>query len=408
MIFKDDEFKDEESKDNEGKDENDIENNLPDSDSHEEYVPNLNNEDSVVISEKNNKKVNSDNRKLFTGVLLTVLVLALSILIATLVIAFSKDLIGLGGSEKSVFVDIPRGSNTSEISKILKKKGIIDYPVFFRMYSKMHKVDGSYKSGQHILKDSMPYNELINQLKSSPYSTDKTVKLTFKEGITINQVATMLKQNNVCDDKEFLAEFNKVGTEFDFEKLIPDNSLRYNKMEGYLFPDTYDFYLNSDPILVVQRLRQVFTQKVYSKYLTAISKSGMSFDEVITLASMVQAEAPNYADMQKVASVFLNRLKNNKEFPKLESDPTKKYVMSTIRPNLEKNNEEMCNAYNTYEGQGLPPGAICNPGEDAIKAVLNPASTDYYYFCANINTKQIYYAKTHAQHEQNLVKANLK
>lgn len=360
------------------------------------------------IPQKLPKRKSNQPKKIFTGIILTILVLCFSVVLAFGLIIFGKDVMGLGGNDNDIYINIEDGETTDDIAEKLLDENIIDNTIFFKLYTKFRKVDTEFKSGEHRLTSSMPYSELVKQLQSSPYGSSETITLTFKEGITLNQVATMLEENNVCSAEDFLTEFNKADSGFDFEELVPDNPLKFNRMEGYCYPDTIDFYLESPATLVVQRFRQIFAEKVYSKYYTQMSESDLTFDQIITLASMVQAEAPNYEDMQMVASVFYNRLKDSNAYPKLQSDPTKKYVAEVIKPNLYEKNEEMCNAYNTYIGDGLPPGAICNPGEDAIKAVLNPADTDYYYFCANIDTKEIYYAKTKEQHDANLVKANLK
>ena len=138
------------------------------------------------------------------------------------------------------------------------------------------------------------------------------------------------------------------------------------------------------------------------EYYKQMDKMGMTLDEVITLASIVQKEAHEAESMKKIASVFENRLADPDDFPKLESDPTTYYVDEVIRPNIEIPSDAIFEAYDTYKGNGLPPGAICNPGIDAIKAVLYPDKTNYYFFCANIDTNEIYYAETNDEHEQNL------
>lgn len=354
-------------------------------------------------------KMTPGSKKIVKATIITLIVLICSGLIAFTLIIFCTDLIGLGGNTDKIIIDIPEGSSTSEIADILKEKNIIDHPTFFRIYAKLNKSDKEFVPGQHILSDAMPYSEIAKQLKSNNYaSSGETVRLTIKEGMTLDETAKLLEKNKICSADEFIEAFNKNSGEWDFEKLVEKKDLRYYLMEGYLFPDTYDFTVNQNPLLVAQRIKQTYMQKVYTPYYNRIKDSGMSFDEVMTLASMVQAEAPDFENMQNVASVFLNRLNSKGQFPKLESDPTKKYVKSTIRPNLKEQNEVMCNAYDTYEGQGLPPGPICNPGVEAIEAVLNPAKTDYYYFCANIKTKQIYYAKTLKEQEANLEKASIK
>jgi UPF0755 protein len=136
-------------------------------------------------------------------------------------------------------------------------------------------------------------------------------------------------------------------------------------------------------------------------------EQGFTLDELITLASMVQAEADNPQDMRMVASVFLNRL-GSADFPLLQSDPTTYYVRDFILPRLPQNQiinyQGLMNAYDTYITPGLPPGPINNPGIDAIIAVLEAPSTRYYYFCANIYTREVFYATNLADHEANLAR----
>ena len=142
-----------------------------------------------------------------------------------------------------------------------------------------------------------------------------------------------------------------------------------------------------------------------------MQEQNLSLNQVITLASMVQAESANKEQMRMVASVFLNRFNNSLDFPKMQSDPTKKYVNEVIKSNIKMSSydlyQKVFDSYDTYVGVGLPPGPICNPGIDAIEAVLDPADTDYYFFCHNIKTREIYSAKTNDEHEKNLKAAGL-
>ena len=179
-------------------------------------------------------------------------------------------------------------------------------------------------------------------------------------------------------------------------------------MEGYLFPDTYTFYLDEDARIVAKKFCKNFNLKITADIYGRMEDLGMELEELLTIASMVQAEARSVSDMKKVASVFLNRLEKPNEYPLLQSDPTKNYVEDIIIPNIEVPSKAMYEAYNTYEGSGLPPGPICNPGLDAINAVLYPTDTDYYFFCANVETGEVFYAETNEQHEENLVLAGLK
>ena len=134
----------------------------------------------------------------------------------------------------------------------------------------------------------------------------------------------------------------------------------------------------------------------------------MSLHELLTLASIIQAEAPNVEEMARVSSVYHNRLNNSSVFPKLQADPTRDYANEIILENLGDRLSSIALEYNTYESDSLPPGPINNPGIDAILAALAPADTPYYYFCTNLQTGEFYYAETLEEHNQNVYKAGLR
>jgi UPF0755 protein len=269
----------------------------------------------------------------------------------------------------------------------------------------MNGMDGSYIAGEHVISPSMSYQAMINELCKNHEEDREYVRVTFREGITLLDAARILQENEVCQADAFIWAFNAGGYGFNFENyLTGSSSLKFYRMEGYCFPDTYDFYVNEDPNIVAQKIYENFDSKISAAYYTRMQELGMSLDEVVTLASIVQAEAPYSEEMRKVSSVFHNRLLNSAVFTKLQSDPTRKYVEDVIRPNQQIQNTLMQEAYNTYEGTGLPPGAINNPGKAAIEAVLYPADTNYYFFVANVDTRVTYYATTNEEHEANIAK----
>ena len=208
--------------------------------------------------------------------------------------------------------------------------------------------------------------------------------------------------------KDFLFQFNK-SQDFEFEKLIEDTDQMFYKREGYFFPDTYEFYLDDDAYNVSRIVKEHFAEKFTASMQSKMRQSGMTLNELITLASMVQREAGTVKDMPIVASVFLNRLDDPATFPSLESDATGNYIKNVIKKEADTNVsiKFFTEGYDTYNCKGLPAGAICNPGLDAINAVLNPEKTEYYYFCNNLDTGKAYYAKTLEEHEKHLVKAGL-
>ncbi|MBR3267554.1 MAG: endolytic transglycosylase MltG [Oscillospiraceae bacterium] len=351
------------------------------------------------------KKRRKKTRKLSCTLVLLTLILALSSVLSVAILAVAKEMYGIDKDIQEKIVVIPQGAGTAEIAKQLEEEKLISLPRVFRLVSRMNKKDGQYIAGEHVLSASMSYEAMIEELCYNHVDEREYVRVTFREGITLLDAAKMLQENEVCDAEQFLFYFNAGGYGFRFEEYLPEtttNSLKFQRMEGYCFPDTYEFYVGEDPNIVAQKIYANFDSKLTDGDYRKMEELNMTLDEVITLASIVQGEAPFPDSMRMVSSVFHNRLNNKAMFTKLQSDPTKKYANEVIAPNLEISNELMLTAYNTYEGQGLPPGAINNPGRDAIEATLYPDDTPYYYFNANINTKQIYYSITYDEHLRHL------
>ena len=208
----------------------------------------------------------------------------------------------------------------------------------------------------------------------------------------------------MCKKSELLATANSYDfTYYPLVAEIPGNQNRCFRLEGYLFPNTYEFYRNDKPQDALGRMLRGSRDNIGDKY----RYPGMTTDQLIILASLIEKEASKQADMKLVSSVFHNRLNDPANWPYLNSDPTIDYVEKYIKPNIGGNKNRYNAYYNTYKCVGLPAGPICNPGSNALAAAAQPADSDYYYFCANKQTGEIYYAKTTEEHEANLVKAGL-
>ncbi len=350
------------------------------------------------------RKKKKKKRSRLPGVLiLTTFIFAVSICLSMVIIAFGKDMLGIGKSEKTVPFVIREGATTQEIADQLKDDGIIRSPKFFVLFSRLRKSDAAYIAGEHYLRPNMAYETIISNLTTAEDIVGESVEVTFPEGITLYDAADILQENNVCSAEDFIFYFNSGDYGFDFESRLPtDYSLKFCRMEGYCFPDTYIFTEGMDPEQVCMKIYSNFNSKMeendrYEK----LAKRGVSLDELITLASIVQKEAATVDVMNAVASVFWNRLEHSDEFPLLQSDPTTNYAQNVIKPHLEVVNKTMVDAYDTYVGAGLPPGAICNPGTDAIDAVLDAVDTPFFYFIANTYTGETMFAETLEQHEAN-------
>jgi UPF0755 protein len=264
--------------------------------------------------------------------------------------------------------------------------------------------------GSHIFRPNMTYGELADTLQNGGIGGEDAavVTVTFPEGLTLSDAAKILEDNGVCDADEFISKFNTASFGFDFEDSVSVGRLEYFKMEGFCFPDTYQFYEDEEVLSVVKKIYRNFNNKYTPDIIGRAEDMGLTIETLVTFASVVQAEAPDHASMRNIASVFWNRL-NDPEFEpkKLQSDPTRVYVENIIMPDIGYEATDIFSAYNTYDATGLPPGAICNPGMDAVNAVLYPAETTYFYFCANVHTGETYYANTLSEHEANLKLAGI-
>jgi UPF0755 protein len=251
--------------------------------------------------------------------------------------------------------------------------------------------------------------------------------VTIPEGLTSEEVGRLLEENHVCLASDFARFYKEKQNVFSFERRISVNPLRFYQLEGFLFPDTYEFFVvdalrdGTDIDSLSDRDRDILTgyartaaYRMFDNFNSMITpamykmmhEQGFTLDELITLASMVQAEAANEHDMRLVASVFKNRLDNSDDFPLLQSDPTGYYATNFISPHVTQRNlslyEPVMTAFDTYVSPGLPPGPINNPGIAAIMAVLEAPSTIYFYFCANIETLEVFFAADYATHQANL------
>ena len=352
---------------------------------------------------KKKKKKGRMSTRLSGVLLLITLIFGTSVILSLVIIAFGKDMLGIGQDDSPQWINVEEGATTEEIAQLLKDEDIIISTEAFKLFLRLRNFEGGYIPGEHSVRPNMAYETLISELTEIKIAQQgESVEITFPEGINLIDAANKLEENGVCNANDFIFYFNSGGYGLDFEELLPtDTSLKFKKMEGYLFPDTYIFSENSEPETVCQKIYYNFNTKMTEERINKMKSLNLTLDQLITFASIVQQEAGNTADMEMIASVFWNRLEHSDTFPKLESDPTKNYSERVIRPNMEYYDKTIAEAYDTYKSPGLPPGAICNPGVDAIDAVLAHKPSDYYYFIANINTKVTYFAATYEEHLEN-------
>lgn len=349
------------------------------------------------------KEKRRKNRRVFRLVWLVMVVLV-SLLMGQYMVEGVNDMLGAGKSATAATVDIPQGATSDDLAQLLYNAGAIRDINFFKLFSLLTKAPKTYGGGSFQITTDMDYEALIHAVQTNKNRVD-TVQVTFREGINAQEAAALLEEKGVCSAADATAVINSTDFDqsYDMLQAITNSSDRYYRLEGYLFPDTYTFYQNQDAEDVIRKLVSNCNKKLTTQIRAKAEASGMSLDQVLTLASIIQTEAAGVSDMADISSVFHNRLKSNMQ---LESDTTVYYPYRTLDSVPENLRGTFSSTYDTYNFTGLPAGPICNPGIDAIEAAISPSSTSNYYFCYDKNNK-IYFSKTLAGHQANLKKAGI-
>lgn len=355
---------------------------------------------------KRNRKKARRNRRVFR-VTWIVMVVFVAIVLGEYLVVGVNDVFAVDrDTQGTAQIEIPENCTLEEVAEILQKGGVIANTQFFKLYCSVTNSE-TFRRGEYEMPTNMDYEGIINYLWSNSNRVD-TVQIMFREGITVQELAELLEENEVCKAEDILscAKSNDLDR-YDFVKLIPSGE-RYYKLEGYLFPDTYEFYKGEEAEDVLSRMVYNCQNKFTSKMLRKIEESGRSVDEILTVASLIQAEASNESEMGIIGSILYNRLETGAEHDiwRLELDSTVYYPYKTIEDVPESLKSTFTSTYDTYSIQGLPEGAICNPGLAAIKAAIEPEETEYYYFCHDAEGNS-YYARTHDGHLENMQEAGL-
>ena len=233
-----------------------------------------------------------------------------------------------------------------------------------------------------------------------------TVRITFPEGYTVTQTAELLSQNGVCTVDEFIAAVNNKNRESEFVSATKNPDERAFLLEGYIFPDTYDFYVGEGAEKALSRFLNNTAVKLTDEMYARANELGYTMDEILNIAAIVQEESFTDESMQNVSSVIHNRLKSD-GYPKLQCDVSIFYLNLYVDPYVsEEKKGSFDTFYNTYERENLPAGPITNPGIKAINAALYPADTDYYFFVTDEN-KNYYFAKNYSEHLKNCKEAGI-
>lgn len=324
-------------------------------------------------------------------------------------------------SKKYITVDIPEGSGNKYIGQILEKSGVIKSATVFNYYTKF-KNYSNFQSGYYNLQPSMDLDEICKQLKEggTPQPEKPSLgKILVTEGYTIKQISEAVTKNaakkhastpytaddflEVVQDDAFISKMTAK-----YPKLLgslPEADKVTYRLEGYLFPATYSYYEKTSMEDIVENM--ISTMDSYmSQYYDTIAASGKSVNDVLTLASLVEKEGSTDDDRRNIASVFYNRINN--DMP-LQSNIAILYAMGKLGEETSlaadaSIDTSIDSPYNVYTNTGLMPGPVDAPSLSAIEATVNPASTNYYYFVADVKTGKVYYSENFDDHKANVEK----
>lgn len=277
------------------------------------------------------------------------------------------------------------GSTLSQVTGELENKGIITRKRLFLLWARLMGYGRDIKAGEYKLGPGMPPLKILDILRKG---TILTHPVTIPEGFTREQISELLEKKGLADKNQFLSLTGDPD-------IARQHGITGPSFEGYLYPDTYHFSRGLSALTIIGVMVNRFGE-VADPLRERVKETGMTLKEVIILASIVEKETGLSVERPIIASVFLNRLKKGM---RLASDPTVIYGLKDFNGNLTRKDLSHPTPYNTYLIRGLPPGPIANPGQQAIKAVLYPAKTDYLYFVSK-NDGSHYFSKTLSEHSK--------
>lgn len=308
------------------------------------------------------------------GIMYFLFIICAAVIVASVGWIAAMDVFALGRDDTVVELSIPKSFTIDEVADILYENGLIKYKALFKLYSKFSDAEKTIKAGTYQVKKNYDYRALVYGMTPSG-GTRVDTEITVPEGFTVRQIFRLLDANKICFEEDLWEA--AANYEFEYDFLDPTTLGDKNRLEGFLFPDTYKFYVNDSPSRVINKFLKNFDNKFTEEFRTRASELGQSIRNIVIIASLIEKEAANNAERATIASVIYNRLNTNVTAGLLQIDATIYYgIAGTDIPF----STDLDNPYNTYKYAGLTPGPIANPGIASIKAALYPQDTDYVYY----------------------------
>lgn len=332
------------------------------------------------------------------------LIVGLSLMISTVGLLWANDVLALVKEEKPVTLRLTEETASADVAEQLKEEGVIQYAFLFKLMTGFKKAD-SFDPGTYEVNSNMDYGQLINTLQATK-STRSVVTVTIPEGYSLKEICALLVEKDVVREDVFWDVVNN----YDFAHfMLEDVPMVENRLEGYLFPDTYNFYTNYEKpdaardkahtVDVVNKMLNNFVKK-YTKAMRNLTEArGMTIADVVKVASLIEKEAKLSEERTTISGVIYNRLESS-SFPYLQIDASILYVTGH-KEALTAEDLTIDSPYNLYTHEGLPPTAICNPGVACMMAAIQPENHKYYYYVAKPDGGHLF-AKNKDAHNRNI------
>ncbi len=317
-------------------------------------------------------------RPAFNALTYVLFVIAVSVILACVGWVAANDVLALNKDPLTATIVIDDDDTFGQVSTQLKESGIIESKFLFNLFATFTHAKDDITPGSYVLNTDMDYRAILTNIGSRSTSRVE-ISVTIPEGLTVAQTFALLEEEGVATVEELNDMAANHDYAFSFLQDIPLGSP--SRLEGYLYPDTYNFYLNQDPLYVINKMLQGFDARVTDDMRAEIASGDYNLYQILTIASMIEKETDG-TDRAHIASVIYNRLENVNASAGtngyLQIDATLAYINGGKVPT--EADKQIDSPYNTYKYPGLPAGPIANPGLDSIKAAMNPDSTsDYYY-----------------------------
>lgn len=337
------------------------------------------------------KRINTNKDKKKYLPYLAIIILLIFIFVSSYIGFFNLVESKNSKENKEVTVSVVKGMGVKAIADDLESKDLLKHPTVFLIYVKYRGVSSDLKAGEYSLNTNMNIPELLEILTAGKI---RSAKITIPEGLRIEEAASLFDKKGIAKKDDFL-DLAKENYDFPFLKDKPAGS----NLEGYLFPDTYYLDANISLEKMIQLMLKNFDNKFPKEFEDEASKQGYSIHEIITLASIVEREVDKKEDREMVAGVLKNRLKLGMP---LQADATNHYIINDWKRTLTQKDLDIDSPYNTRKNKGLPPGPICSPSLESIKAAIFHKENDYLYYLSKDGTT--YYSYTAEEHNEKKAK----